>query len=51
MTQSFADECFGKLAVKIGLDDFNKMIRLENMNEEIKAVIDDVVANRVQKNG
>ncbi len=47
MTPSFADECFGKLAEKIGVERFRKAISLVGADETIKTLVNSVLALRL----
>lgn len=46
ISQSFADECFGKLVIKLGYNEFNEKFLFINMNKKIESIINLVVANR-----
>lgn len=46
LTPSFADECIGRLAATIGLDEFKKRIKLKNVEESTKPLVKHVVLRR-----
>lgn len=46
---SFSDEVIAKLVAEIGIEKFNKMVRLSNVNEAIKSVINFVVGSRLKQ--
>ncbi|HEB60214.1 MAG TPA: DUF4325 domain-containing protein [Phycisphaeraceae bacterium] len=47
LTPSFADECFGRLVSKVGLDVFRKKFRFKVIRDEHKVLINTVVRNRI----
>ncbi len=47
MTPSFADECFGKLAQELGIDEFKKRIRLRGADETIRVLMNFVLSERL----
>ncbi|HET6428018.1 MAG TPA: STAS-like domain-containing protein [Phycisphaerae bacterium] len=47
MTPSFADECFGKLAVDVGRETIGTRLRLINANAPVRAVVNTVITNRL----
>lgn len=49
VSHSFADEAIGVLAEEVGLDVLRTNVRFLNLNEEIKAVVRFVVAERSSK--
>lgn len=48
MSQSFADESFGKLAENIGLEDFKTKLKIINVKSEIAKLIKYVVMQRIK---
>ncbi|QEK12562.1 DUF4325 domain-containing protein [Crassaminicella thermophila] len=46
INQSCADEVFGKMLLEIGLDNFKKRIKFNNMNDTISSVVKYVMASR-----
>ena len=46
LTPSFADECIGRLAAEIGLNEFKKRIRLLRIDESDRPLIRHVVLRR-----
>ncbi len=46
LTPSFADECIGRLAATIGLDEFKKRIKLKNIDESTRPLVKHVVLKR-----
>ena len=48
VSHSFADECFGILIAENGLDFFKKNLKFRSLNEEIKAILRFVLAERMQ---
>ena len=49
LTPSFADECVGRLAEHMGLQQFKSCVKLVNVSETSKALIRHVVAARCRK--
>lgn len=49
ITNSFADECFGKLIVEIGVKSFTDMITFTNLDPTEKSIINYVLHNRSEK--
>lgn len=47
MTPSFADECFGKLAERVGQQSFRSSISLKGADETIRVLINSVLARRL----
>lgn len=47
MTPSFADECFGKLAERLGANRFRQSISLNGADETIRTLINSVLAERL----
>jgi hypothetical protein len=47
MTPSFADECFGKFAERIGLRDFRQSVSLVGANETIRTLVNSILAKRI----
>ena len=50
ISSSFADEFFGRLFVSLGPISFGSMIKFKNLNSNCKAIIDDVVSQRLAQN-
>lgn len=46
LTPSFADECIGRLAAAIGLNEFKKRIKLKNIEESTRPLVKHVVLKR-----
>jgi len=49
LNPSFADECLGKLAEQLGLEEFKKRVRLGNVSESTKPLIRHVVLTRTRQ--
>ena len=49
ITNSFADECFGKLLVDIGAQKFSNTIKFSHLDPDEKSIINFVLYNRSQK--
>lgn len=49
LTNSFADECFGKLLLEKGLDEFNKKLRFKNLNPLVRTVLHFVLGRRYRE--
>ncbi len=49
ISNSAADECFGKLLIFIGPEQFKKKIKFKNLNNLTKAVINFVLSNRMSE--
>jgi hypothetical protein len=47
ITHSFADEAFGELVSTLGLDTFRRRTHFAGANEDIKAIIRFVIAERI----
>ncbi len=47
MTPSFADECLGKLAGRLGPDRFRKLIRLTHASETNRILVNAVLSDRL----
>lgn len=47
MTPSFADECFGVLAERLGRDEFRRRIRLKGATAEVKHLLTAVIGHRL----
>ncbi|MEC2343999.1 STAS-like domain-containing protein [Paenibacillus barengoltzii] len=47
VASSFADELFGKLAVELGMIDFNRLIRIINVNPVCKKIVDEALVQRI----
>jgi anti-sigma regulatory factor (Ser/Thr protein kinase)/anti-anti-sigma regulatory factor len=47
VASSFADEVFGKLAITMGFVGFGTRLRLVNLNQFCRGIIDDVVRSRI----
>jgi len=47
VASSFADELFGKLAVELGMLDFNRLIKIINVNAVCKKIIDEALVQRI----
>lgn len=47
MTPSFADECFGKFAERIGSHDFRNVIRLVGADPTVRALLNSVLSRRL----
>ena len=48
MTPSFADECFGKFAERIGGVNFRQRVSLRNANDTIRTLINSVLTSRLR---
>ena len=46
LTPSFADECLGRLAAEVGLNEFKKRVRLIHVEESAKPLIKHVILRR-----
>ncbi|MDP9750369.1 MULTISPECIES: STAS-like domain-containing protein [Thermoanaerobacter] len=46
-SQSFADECFGRLVEEMGLENFKVKIKIQNAEPEIQSIIKYTVISRV----
>ncbi len=46
MTPSFADECFGKLAERVGFQNFRNSVSLTGGSETVRALVNSVLAQR-----
>ena len=46
LTPSFADECIGQLAAKIGLNNFRSRVKLVNVGESSRPLIRHVILTR-----
>lgn len=46
LTPSFADECIGRLAENLGLDEFKKRVSLVNVNASTRPLVKHVVLTR-----
>jgi hypothetical protein len=49
VSSSFADECFGKLAVKLGMQEFQKKIGLLKVNDITDGILNKAIAQRILK--
>lgn len=49
ISNSFADECFGKLVVEIGMDNFKKQVMFANANQFIKSILVKVINDRMKQ--
>ncbi|MDE5774636.1 MAG: STAS-like domain-containing protein [Muribaculaceae bacterium] len=47
ISSSYADELIAKLMIKLGLFQFNNIIRLQNMNEDVQLVLQRSVMQRM----
>jgi len=47
MTPSFADECFGKLAERLGANVFRSSVRLVGADEVVRVLVNSVLARRL----
>lgn len=50
MTPSFADECFGKFAERVGFENFSTKISMRNANETVRALINSILNARLHQN-
>lgn len=46
---SFSDEVIAKLVTELGLQEFNKFVKMSHANNSIKSVINFVVSSRLKK--
>jgi hypothetical protein len=46
ITPSFADECIGQLAAKLGLPGFKSRVRLSNLSDSSKPLVKHVILTR-----
>ena len=46
LTPSFADECIGRLASFLGLDQFKSRVKLSNLTESTKPLVKHVILTR-----
>ena len=46
LTPSFADECIGRLAAAIGLDEFKRRVKLTNINDTTRPLVKHVILTR-----
>lgn len=46
LTPSFADECIGRLAAELGLEEFKKRVKLKHVNDSTRPLIKHVILNR-----
>ncbi|WP_093390005.1 STAS-like domain-containing protein [Rugamonas rubra] len=46
ITPSFADECIGQLAAKLGLSGFKNRVRLSNLSDSSKPLVKHVILTR-----
>jgi hypothetical protein len=46
LTPSFADECIGQLAAKLGLDDFRSRVKLLNLSASTRPLVRHVILTR-----
>ncbi|HJV80164.1 STAS-like domain-containing protein [Noviherbaspirillum sp.] len=51
LTPSFADECIGRLAAEIGLNEFKKRVKLTNVSESSKPLVKHVILTRCSAAG
>ena len=49
MTPSFADECFGKLAERLGDANFRERITLRNANQTVRTLVNGVLRGRLSR--
>lgn len=49
LTPSFADECIGRLAAEIGLDQFKSRVKLLNVSESTRPLVRHVVLTRCRE--
>lgn len=49
ISQSFADECFGKLVIDLGKEEFKNKIDIRNISKEESKVIKYVILQRLKK--
>lgn len=50
LTPSFADECIGQLAAKLGLEDFRARVKLLNVNDSSRPLVRHVILTRCSAN-
>ncbi len=48
ISSSFADEVFGKLLLELGIDDFNRVIRIRVVDATVRQLIDRAIAQRTE---
>lgn len=46
LTPSFADECIGQLAARLGLNEFKRRVKMCNLNESAKPLLKHVILTR-----
>lgn len=46
LTPSFADECIGQLAARLGLNDFKSRVRMVNLGEANRPLVKHVILTR-----
>lgn len=46
LTPSFADECIGRLAATLGIQEFQKRVKMKNINESTRPLIKHVILAR-----
>ncbi|MEC5159130.1 MULTISPECIES: STAS-like domain-containing protein [unclassified Janthinobacterium] len=46
LTPSFADECVGQLAARLGLDAFKQRVKLSNLSESSRPLVKHVILTR-----
>ena len=46
LTPSFADECIGRLAATLGIKEFQKRVKMTNVNESTRPLIKHVILAR-----
>jgi len=49
LTPSFADECIGRLAGEIGLEEFKRRVKLVNVNESSRPLVKHVILTRCKE--
>ena len=47
LSPTFADECFGIIAKRLGRDDFLKKIEFENLSPTLKSLLNCVISRRL----
>lgn len=51
LTPSFADECIGQLAAKLGLNDFKSRVKLLNLSASSRPLVKHVILTRCSSAG